>query len=52
MAPGKTNPEIASILSISVFTVKNHLQHIFKALDVTTRMQAASKIAQSRKQDS
>lgn len=48
---GKTNPEIASILGISVFTVKNHLQHIFKALEVGTRMQAAMKVAQSRKQD-
>ncbi|SCY52625.1 transcriptional regulator EpsA [Nitrosospira sp. Nl5] len=48
---GKTNPEIASILDISVFTVKNHLQHIFKTLDVSNRMQAASKVAQGRKQD-
>lgn len=49
---GKTNPEIASILGISVFTVKNHLQHIFKTLDVSNRMQAASKVAQSCKQGS
>ncbi|MDQ3185026.1 MAG: transcriptional regulator EpsA [Pseudomonadota bacterium] len=49
---GKTNPEIASILDISVFTVKNHLQHIFKALDVSNRMQAASKVALNRKQGS
>ena len=47
---GKTNPEIATILDISVFTVKNHLQHIFKTLDVSNRMQAASKVAQNRKQ--
>lgn len=46
---GKTNSEIASILDISIFTVKNHLQHIFKTLDVSNRMQAASKVAQSRK---
>lgn len=49
---GKTNPEIASILDISVFTVKNHLQHIFKTLDVSNRMQAASKVTQNRKPDS
>jgi DNA-binding CsgD family transcriptional regulator len=41
---GKTNAEIGSILSISSFTVKNHLQHIFKKLDVYNRMQAVSKI--------
>lgn len=46
---GKTNLEIAWILGISVFTVKNHLQHIFKALGVNTRMEAASKVAHSRK---
>jgi transcriptional regulator EpsA len=49
---GKTNHEIASILGISIFTVKNHLQHIFKALDVNTRMEAVSKVVHSRKQDS
>jgi len=44
---GKTNGEIGSILSISAFTVKNHLQHIFKKLDVYNRMQAVSKIERS-----
>ena len=44
---GKTNAEIGSILSISAFTVKNHLQHIFKKLDVYNRMQAVSKIERS-----
>jgi transcriptional regulator EpsA len=44
---GKTNLEIASILDISVFTVKNHLRHIFKVLDVSNRMQAAAKITHS-----
>jgi transcriptional regulator EpsA len=48
---GKTNLEIASILDISIFTVKNHLRHIFKVLDVSNRMQAAAKVAQSAKQD-
>ncbi|SFW40104.1 XrtB/PEP-CTERM-associated transcriptional regulator EpsA, partial [Nitrosovibrio sp. Nv17] len=44
---GKTNAEIGSILSISAFTVKNHMQRIFKKLDVYNRMQAVSKIERS-----
>lgn len=44
---GKTNAEIGSILRISSFTVKNHLQHIFKKLEVYNRMQAVSKIERS-----
>jgi transcriptional regulator EpsA len=40
---GKTNPEIGMILNISAFTVKNHLQRIFKKLDVLNRAQAATK---------
>jgi DNA-binding CsgD family transcriptional regulator len=31
------------ILNISAFTVKNHLQRIFKKLDVLNRAQAATK---------
>jgi transcriptional regulator EpsA len=40
---GKTNAETGSILDISAFTVKNHLQRIFKKLDVYNRIQAVSK---------
>jgi len=41
---GKTNIEIGQILDISSFTVKNHLQRIFKKLDVVSRSQAVAKI--------
>jgi transcriptional regulator EpsA len=43
VALGKTNPEIGSILNISEFTIKNHMQRIFKKLNVTNRAQAVSK---------
>lgn len=41
---GKTNAEIALILEISVFTVKNHMQSILKKLDVCNRMQAVARV--------
>lgn len=41
---GKTNQEIGQILDISAFTVKNHLQRIFKKLNVSNRAQAVSKL--------
>lgn len=44
VALGKTNLEIGNILNISAFTVKNHLQRIFKKLNVSNRAQAVSKV--------
>ena len=41
---GKTNQEIGLILDISAFTVKNHLQRIFRKLDVSNRAQAVAKL--------
>ena len=43
VAMGKTNPEIGSILNISSFTVKNHMQRVFKKMNVTNRAQAVGK---------
>ncbi len=40
---GKTNQEIGTILDISAFTVKNHLQRIFKKLGVFNRTQAVTR---------
>jgi transcriptional regulator EpsA len=44
VAMGKTNSEIGSILNISAYTVKNHMQRIFQKLNVFNRAQAVSKI--------
>lgn len=41
---GKTNLEIGSILNISSFTVKNHLQRVFRKLNVMNRAQAVIKL--------
>jgi transcriptional regulator EpsA len=40
VALGKTNPEIGKILFISGHTVKNHMQRVFKKLNVVNRAQA------------
>ena len=42
---GKTNSEIGEILDISPFTVKNHLQRIFRKMNVLNRAQAVAKLA-------
>ena len=47
VSKGKTNPEIAQILNISAFTVKNHMQRVFQKLNVTNRAQAVSKLMPS-----
>lgn len=41
---GKANAEIGSILSISEFTVRNHLHHIFRKLGAGNRAQAIARI--------
>lgn len=37
---GKTNPEIASILNITIHTVNRHMEHIFTKLGVDNRQKA------------
>jgi transcriptional regulator EpsA len=41
---GKTNYEISLILDISALTVKNHLQKLFKRLNVHNRAQAVARL--------
>lgn len=40
---GKTNYEIGAIMEISAFTVKNHLQRIFRKLDALNRTHAVAR---------
>jgi transcriptional regulator EpsA len=42
IALGKTNDEIGSILGLSVYTVKNNVQRIFRKLNVSNRAQAVA----------
>lgn len=44
---GKTNQEIGMILDISAFTVKNHLQRIYRKINVINRAQAVAKMEAS-----
>jgi NarL family two-component system response regulator LiaR len=48
LARGRTNAEIADHLSLSVFTVKNHVSSILMKLHVQTRTEAASVILRGR----
>jgi DNA-binding CsgD family transcriptional regulator len=42
---GKTNPQIAGILSVSAGTIQKHLEHIYDKLGVRTRAAAAVALA-------
>ena len=43
IAKGQRNADIAQALSISVYTVQNHIQNLFRKLGVCNRTEAASK---------
>ena len=45
VAQGKTNGEIATILELSEYTVKNHLKQVLQKLGATNRVQAAKVFA-------
>jgi DNA-binding CsgD family transcriptional regulator len=47
---GRTNLEIAAALDISPFTVKNHVQRIFRKIGVTNRTQAAARYTEAVRQ--
>ncbi|MDT8992583.1 LuxR C-terminal-related transcriptional regulator [Curvibacter sp. APW13] len=47
IALGKTNPEIGCILDLSLYTVKNHIQRMFRKLNVSNRAQAVAEVAQN-----
>jgi DNA-binding NarL/FixJ family response regulator len=47
---GKTNLDIAAALDISPFTVKNHVQRIFRKIGVTNRTQAAARYTEAVRQ--
>ena len=42
ISTGKTNPEIAQILGLSHYTVKNHIKNIFKKLNTSNRSQTVA----------
>ncbi len=45
---GKTNVEIAAILKLSSFTVKNHLQRIYKKVGTSGRAHTVAKLGQRK----
>jgi transcriptional regulator EpsA len=47
---GRTNLQIAATLDISPFTVKNHVQRIFRKIGVTNRTQAAARYTEAVRQ--
>ncbi len=47
VAEGRTNLQIAGILAISPFTVKNHVQRIIKKLGASNRTEAAVRYRQA-----
>ena len=49
--PGRTNPEIAGVLSISRKTAEHHVSHILAKLGVGSRAEAAALAARARPQD-
>lgn len=47
IAEGKNNAEIAEALCISIYTVKRHINNIFKKLEIKSRVELLSKINNS-----
>jgi DNA-binding CsgD family transcriptional regulator len=47
VADGKTNPQIADLLSVSPRTVQKHLEHVYDKLGVRTRTAAAMKLGEA-----
>lgn len=52
VAEGRTNIQIAGILAISPFTVKNHVQRIIRKLGASNRTEAAVRFRQAAWQQS
>jgi two-component system nitrate/nitrite response regulator NarL len=48
IAAGFSNKEIATHLNIATFTVKSHVRNVLMKMDVKTRLQVASHMAQSQ----
>jgi transcriptional regulator EpsA len=51
LACGKTNVDIATALEISPYTVKNHVQRIFRKIGVRNRTQAATQYQRALRAD-